>query len=71
MEIVWRACNLRLICTSVFMLRRYVLEERSDEEVWTDVRSVCANGMPCFVGTKGAGSQKLYDNLVKEHSLHL
>ena len=53
------------------MLCRYVLEERSDEEVWRDVHSVCANGLPIFVGTKGAGSQKLYDDLVKEHSLHL
>ena len=65
--------NLLLSADSHFflMLCRYVLEERSDEEVWRDVHSVCANGMPIFVGTKGAGSQKLYDDLVKEHSLYL
>ena len=37
---LFRDCLFRLIPLSVWMLHRYVLEERSDEEVWRDVNSV-------------------------------
>ena len=46
----------------------------SDDEVWKDISTACASGMPCFVGTHGSGNaatKALYDRLEKQKCLKL